>query len=120
MASVTPAERNRGVWGPCARRWPVALVPIRDRFVPQARSDLPRRLGRNGRSKKVREKPYHISSQCGERLCRQYLHGRGADFTHPRVGQAERLACRERLPNAFFGQKPAPTFSAPRGQLITF
>lgn len=41
--SVTPAERNRGVWGPCARRWPVALVPIRDRFVPQARSDLPRR-----------------------------------------------------------------------------
>ena len=43
MASVTPAERNRGVWGPCARRWPVALVPIRDRFVPQARSDLPRR-----------------------------------------------------------------------------
>lgn len=43
-----------------------------------------------------------------------------SDFTHPRVGQAERLACRERLPNAFFGQKPAPTFSAPRGQLITF
>ena len=41
-------------------------------------------------------------------------------FTHLRVGQAERLACRKRLPNAFFGQKPAPTFSAPRGQLITF
>ena len=31
-------------------------------------------------------------------------------FTHLRVGQAERLACRKRLPNAFCGQKPAPTF----------
>jgi hypothetical protein len=38
--------------------------------------------------------------------------GSGDDFTHPRVGQAERLACRKRLPNAFCGQKPAPTFSA--------
>ena len=34
----------------------------------------------------------------------------GADFTHPRVGQAEHLACRKRPPNAFCGQKPAPTF----------
>ena len=31
------------------------------------------------------------------------------DFTHPRVGQAEHLACRKRPPNAFCGQKPAPT-----------
>ena len=42
----------------------------------------------------------------------------GADFTHPRVGQAEHLACRKRPPNAFCGQKPAPTFpsgAAPTG-----
>ena len=36
--------------------------------------------------KKVREKPYHISSQCGERLCRQYLHGRGTRFYPPSGG----------------------------------
>ena len=32
-------------------------------------------------------------------------------FTHPWVGQAEHLACRKRPPNAFCGQKPAPTFA---------
>ena len=34
-------------------------------------------------------KPYHISSQCGERLCRQYLHGRGTRF-YPPTGGASR------------------------------
>ena len=34
-------------------------------------------------------------------LPRPFFGGRGADFTHPRVGQAEHLACRKRPPNAF-------------------
>ena len=58
--------------------------------------------------------------QCGGPLGAVSSNRSEGDFTHPQVGQAERLACRERLPNAFFGQKPAPTFSAPQGQLITF
>ena len=47
---------------------------------------------------------------------RSHGHGSGpataatGHFTHPWVGQAERLACRKRPPNAFCGQKPAPTF----------
>lgn len=36
----------------------------------------------------------------------------GHGLTHPRMGQAERLACRERLPNTFLREKPAPTFPA--------
>ena len=37
--------------------------------------------------------------------------GRRDDFTHPRVGQAERLACHWQ-PNAFCGLAPTPTFAA--------
>ena len=32
------------------------------------------------------------------------------DFTHPRVGQAERLACRERQPTRFPGGSPDPLY----------
>ena len=42
----------------------------------------------------------------------------GANFTHPRVGQAERLACRKRLPNAFCGRKPTPTLSAEKKKML--
>ena len=35
----------------------------------------------------------------------------GSDFTHPRVGQAERLACRKRLPNAFLRAEARTHFS---------
>ena len=40
-----------------------------------------------------------------------------AVFTHPRVGQAERLACHWQ-PNAFCGLTPTPTFAArgPKGR----
>ena len=61
-----------------------------------------------GRGAKQDNPKFHISPQCGERLCRWYLHGRGSGFTHPRVGQAEHLACRKRPPNAFSGRSPHP------------
>ena len=37
----------------------------------------------------------------------------GDDFTHPWVGQAERLACRERLPNAFLRAEARAHFLPP-------
>lgn len=35
-------------------------------------------------------------------------------FTHPRVGQAERLACRKRQPNAFLRAEARTHFCGPR------
>ena len=42
------------------------------------------------------------------------------DFTHPRVGQAERLACRERQPNAFLRAEARTHFFRPAGPIDTF
>ena len=42
------------------------------------------------------------------------------DFTHPRVGQAERLACRERLPNAFLRAEARTHFFRPAGPIDNF
>ena len=39
------------------------------------------------------------------------------DFTHPRVGQAERLACRERQPNAFLRAEARTHFFRPAGPI---
>lgn len=42
------------------------------------------------------------------------------DFTHPRVGQAERLACRERQPNAFLRAEARTHFFRPAGPIDNF
>ena len=42
------------------------------------------------------------------------------DFTHPRVGQAERLACRERLPNVFLRAEARTHFFCPAGPIDNF
>ena len=44
----------------------------------------------------------------------------GANFTHPRVGQAERLACRKRLPNAFLRAEARTHFFRPAGPIDNF
>ncbi len=36
--------------------------------------------------------------------------GLGSNFTHPWVGQAERLACRKRPPTQFPGRSPDPLY----------
>ena len=41
--------------------------------------------------------------------------GGGSDFTHPWVGQAEHLACRKRLPNAFLRAEARTHFSLTGG-----
>ena len=43
-----------------------------------------------------------------------------SDFTHPRVGQAERLACRERQPNAFLRAEARTHFFRPAGPIDNF
>ena len=100
-----PAESGR-IWGAVPPLWREGF-PHPGLFTGDERTS---------RKNKLPHLPAVRRGTCG-RHQQQVEEG---DFTHPRVGQAERLACRERLPNAFFGQKPAPTFSAPRGQLITF
>ena len=42
------------------------------------------------------------------------------DFTHPRVGQAERLACRKRPPNAFLRAEARTHFFCPAGPIDNF
>ena len=42
------------------------------------------------------------------------------DFTHPQVGQAERLACRKRLPNAFLRAEARTHFFCPAGPIDNF
>lgn len=44
----------------------------------------------------------------------------GDDFTNPRVGQAERLACRKRLPNAFLRAEARTHFFCPAGPIDNF
>ena len=100
-----PSDRGR-IWAAVPALW-------RESFPPPG---LFAEDEKKSRKNKLPHLPAVRRGTCG-RHQQQVEEG---DFTHPRVGQAERLACRERLPNAFFGQKPAPTFSAPRGQLITF
>ena len=46
--------------------------------------------------------------------------GLGSNFTHPWVGQAERLACRERLPNAFLRAEARTHFFCPAGPIDNF
>lgn len=46
--------------------------------------------------------------------------GRRYDFTHPRVGQAERLACRKRPPNAFLRAEARTHFFCPAGPIDNF
>ena len=42
------------------------------------------------------------------------------DFTHPQVGQAERLACRKRPPNAFLRAEARTHFFRPAGPIDNF
>ena len=65
------------------------------------------------RNSRKMELPHLLAVRRGTCGRHQQPVGEG-DFTHPRVGQAEHLACRKRLPNAFCGQKPAPTFAQSR------
>ena len=46
--------------------------------------------------------------------------GLGSNFTHPWVGQAEHLACRERLPNAFLRAEARTHFFCPTGPIDNF
>ena len=65
--------------------------------------------GRKKCGKNHTTSPRSAESACAASTCTAGERG----FTHPRVGQAERLACR-RQPNAFCGLAPTPTFCGPR------
>ena len=58
--------------------------------------------------------------QCGGPLGAVSSNRSEGDFTHPQVGQAERLACRKRPPNAFLRAEARTHFFCPAGPIDNF
>src|SRR5699024_7758726 len=70
--------------------------------------------------------PYRVTKKSG-RNCATSPHSAdrsrqwwGGNFTHPWVGQAERLACRKRQPNAFLRAEARTHFFCPTGPIDNF
>ena len=72
--------------------------------------------GRKKCGKNHTTSPRSAESACAASTCTAGERG----FTHPRVGQAERLACRERLPNVFLRAEARTHFFRPAGPIDNF